>query len=87
MKCSKSVEVRLHNAQASDRLITELKETLTPYRAEESCPVVISYERPDARASVELGASWFVQPSDDLLQGLRDMFGPHNVHMRYEVTR
>lgn len=87
MKYGKSVEVRLHNAQASDRLITELKETLTPYRAEESCPVVISYERPDARASVELGASWFVQPSDDLLQGLRDMFGPHNVHMRYEVTR
>ncbi len=87
LKYARSIELNLHNAQASDGLFKELRETLSPYCADEACPIVVSYERPDARVKIELGRQWAVQPADDLLQGLRYMFGDVNVQMRYENSR
>lgn len=47
------------------------------------CPVMINYERSDARARVKLGESWKIKPSDELIQRLRDQFGDDAVRLNY----
>src|SRR5690606_9557564 len=60
----------------------QLGELLDPYR-EGRCPIVIDYSRSDARAQLRLGPSWQVRPEDDLLQRLRDTYGPESVRLVY----
>ncbi|MCG8609342.1 MAG: DNA polymerase III subunit alpha, partial [Pseudomonadales bacterium] len=62
----------------------ELQETLSPYRQAESCPVYIRYTRPDALSMLELGPSWTVLPTDELVQGLRYMLGTRKVYLTYD---
>ena len=47
------------------------------------CPVIVNYSQTDNRASIRLGDSWRVSPSDDLLQQLRDCCGGQNVRLNY----
>ncbi|WP_339896985.1 DNA polymerase III subunit alpha [uncultured Gilvimarinus sp.] len=65
-------------ANASARL----RECLEPYR-DGKCPIVIAYQRSDARCQLRLGAEWSVRPEDDLLQQLRDDFGAGSVRLDY----
>jgi DNA polymerase-3 subunit alpha len=48
------------------------------------CPVLIDYRRADARGRVRLGVDWQIQPSDELIQRLKDRFGDHSVRLNYE---
>jgi DNA polymerase-3 subunit alpha len=48
-----------------------------------SCPLVIRYRRRGAQAQLRLPEQWRVQPSDELLQRLRDRFGAARVQMSY----
>ncbi|OZG72460.1 DNA polymerase III subunit alpha [Hahella sp. CCB-MM4] len=50
---------------------------------DEGCPVVIHYETETARTKLRLSESWKVNPSDDLIQGLRGMLGSERVQLRY----
>jgi len=65
----------------------DLGEILDPYRQtpqqEARCPVVIDYQRSDARAQLRLGTSWNIRPEDELLQRLRDSYGSANVKLVY----
>jgi DNA polymerase III subunit alpha len=60
----------------------QLSELLDPYR-DGRCPIVIDYRRSDVRAQLRLGATWQVHPEDDLLQRLRDTYGPESVQLIY----
>lgn len=60
-----------------------LQRLLTAYRGA-GCPIAVRYQRPDAEAQVRLGDEWRVEPSDDLLQRLRDDLGVSDVRMRYQ---
>ena len=48
-----------------------------------SCPVIVQYNRPGAKGFVRLGQQWKVQPSDELIQRLKDRFGNQNVRLKY----
>jgi DNA polymerase-3 subunit alpha len=48
-----------------------------------SCPLLIRYRRRGAQARLQLPEQWKVQPSDELLQRLRDRFGATRVQMSY----
>ncbi|WP_049721542.1 DNA polymerase III subunit alpha [Gilvimarinus polysaccharolyticus] len=61
---------------------SRLRECLEPYR-DGKCPIVINYERSDARCQLRLGEQWCVRPEDDLLQRLREDFGAGNVRLDY----
>ena len=67
--------------------VRDLGEILEPYRQtpqqEARCPLVIDYQRSDARAQLRLGAAWHVRPEDDLLQRLRDSYGAGAVKLVY----
>lgn len=47
------------------------------------CKVLIKYERPDARACIELANAWSVEPSDDLIQELKYLVGDEQVSLVY----
>ncbi|WP_426417355.1 DNA polymerase III subunit alpha [Aestuariirhabdus sp. LZHN29] len=46
-------------------------------------PVQVNYRRDDARATLLLGESWRVEPSDELVQELRDHYGKDQVMLSY----
>src|SRR5690606_18987075 len=45
--------------------IPQLSDLLEPYR-EGACPIVIEYQRSDAKALLRLGGNWRVRPEDEL---------------------
>jgi DNA polymerase-3 subunit alpha len=48
-----------------------------------SCPVLIQYRRRGAKARLRLPEQWRVQPSDELLQRLRERYGAGRVRLHY----
>lgn len=67
--------------------IRQLSDVLEPYRSssqqEAPCPVVIDYQRSNAKAQIRLGQAWNVRPEDELLQHLRDHYGVKSVKLVY----
>jgi len=47
------------------------------------CPIVIQYRRHGASARLRLPEPWRVQPSDELIQRLRDRYGAERVRLSY----
>ena len=48
-----------------------------------SCPVALIYRQPGGQGRVRLGERWQVQPSDELLQELRERVGAGGVALQY----
>ena len=71
------------NGQSSGQ---KLKELLTPYRSG-SCPVSVVYHNQRARCEIELGESWRVNLSDNLLQSLASWLSAENVQIVYHEQR
>ena len=74
--------LELESGNLPANFIRELSSILDPYR-EGRCPLVIDYQRSNARAQLRLGNTWLVRPEDDLLQRLRDQYGTAKVRLVY----
>ncbi|TWC43181.1 DNA polymerase III alpha subunit [Pseudomonas sp. SJZ079] len=48
-----------------------------------ACPVTLDYTGDDARALLQFGEGWKIEPADSLIQALRDQFGRDNVFLHY----
>ncbi|KUM43880.1 DNA polymerase III subunit alpha [Pseudomonas sp. EpS/L25] len=48
-----------------------------------ACPVTIDYQGPTARALLQFGENYRIDPADGLIQTLRDQFGRENVFLNY----
>ncbi|NMY66903.1 DNA polymerase III subunit alpha [Pseudomonas sp. WS 5414] len=48
-----------------------------------ACPITMEYTRNDAKALLQFGESWRIDPADSLIQALRDQFGRDNVFLQY----
>ncbi|SEI75225.1 DNA polymerase-3 subunit alpha [Azotobacter beijerinckii] len=48
-----------------------------------ACPITLDYTGPDARALLQFGEAWRIDPADSLIQALRDQFGKDNVFLHY----
>ncbi len=79
----KRLLVQVNEKKLANGFIHELQSILSPFR-DGFCPVVLDYQRRDARAELLLGKGWQIQPSDELLQRLREMVGEERVQMIYE---
>lgn len=65
-------------------LPVRLRRCLEPFRTSEAgCPVALRYQASSAVAQIDLGREWQVAPTDELLQELRDEFGPDRVVLLY----
>lgn len=66
----------------SQDLPGQLKQLLEP-SLNGQCPVVVEYHRCDAKGVITLGEQWRIQPSDELIQRLKDRFGDNSVRLNY----
>ena len=48
-----------------------------------ACPITVDYSGADAKAQLQFGESWRIEPADSLIQTLRDQFGRDNVFLHY----
>jgi DNA polymerase-3 subunit alpha len=78
---AESLRVRVHaDALKGDRL-RWLADLCTRHRG--SCPVTVDYSGEQARALLQFGEQWRIDPADNLIQALRDQFGRDNVFLNY----
>ncbi|ARU89365.1 DNA polymerase III subunit alpha [Pseudomonas sp. M30-35] len=47
------------------------------------CPITMDYANTDAKALLQFGEDWRINPADSLIQALRDQFGKDNVFLHY----
>lgn len=74
--------VKLNSERADNDFIHKLKQILQPY-SEGGCPVVLRYLNTNAQADMQLGVKWRVDPSDALLDSLREFVGKEDVLVEY----
>lgn len=79
---AKNLKVTIDHKRAENGFIKNLQDILSPFK-EGSCPVVIDYNKPGARAELPLGSDWHVHPTDELLNRLRDSIGEKDVAVVY----
>ena len=48
-----------------------------------ACPITVDYTGPQAKALLQFGEAWRIDPADSLIQALRDQFGRENVFLQY----
>ncbi|WP_405118567.1 DNA polymerase III subunit alpha [Pseudomonas leptonychotis] len=48
-----------------------------------ACPITVDYSGNDAKALLQFGEGWRIEPADSLIQALRDQFGKDNVFLHY----
>ena len=69
--------------ELGDRLQSVLELHRDPAANGAGCPVAVACRCPGASGRVRLGEAWRVVPSDDLLHGLRNVFGEECVRVVY----
>jgi len=79
---AKSLMVIVDNIHAANGFINDLQRVLTPFK-EGSCPVVVDYHKGDACAEIPLGEEWYVHPTDELINRLRETMGEKQVNIKY----
>ncbi|MCP8898598.1 DNA polymerase III subunit alpha [Gilvimarinus xylanilyticus] len=79
---ARALRLTLQGSGLSAGFNAQLKNCLEPYR-DGVCPVVIDYQRSDARCELVLGSDWGVRPEDELLQRLRNEYGMDSVKLQY----
>ncbi len=70
-------------AEESMNFIAKLTEVLSPYKGG-ACPVSINYTSSQAKAHVQLGDAWRIQPTDELVAKLKWLLGATAVEVRYK---
>nr|WP_314488647.1 DNA polymerase III subunit alpha [uncultured Pseudomonas sp.] len=80
-RLAESLRLKLsHETLKGDRL-TWLGELITRHRG--GCPITLEYTGSDAKAMLQFGEQWRIDPADGLIQTLRDQFGRENVFLQY----
>ena len=76
-----SLRLKIHaDALKGDRLAW-LGELFKRHRG--ACPISMEYTGSDAKALLQFGENWRIDPADGLIQALRDQFGRENVFLHY----
>ena len=76
-----SLRLQISSGQLDAERTERLRNLLQQYRG--NCPVSVEYSGGQARACLQLGDGWQIEPGDTLIQGLRDLFGQDNVFLYY----
>lgn len=79
---AKHVFITLNSQHQVHVLLEKLQHTLTPYRGG-SCPISIEYATSEARARLQLGSDWQVNPADECIEQLKLLCGAECVQIQY----
>ncbi len=78
---AESLRLNVSVTDLSRDSLTRLKVLLLQYKGE--CPLTMNYNGERARALLQFSQDWKIEPTDDLIQALRDLFGRDNVFLHY----
>lgn len=87
----RSIHLQWNSRELQPDCTQKLHQLLDHYRTDlqqqpdkKGCLVLIDYQRADASAKLRLSDQWRVQPADDLLQKLKEVYGKDSVVLGYE---
>ena len=78
---AQSLRLNVSVTDLSRDSLTRLKALLLQYKG--ACPLTMQYAGDSATALLEFSEQWKIEPADDLIQALRDLFGKDNVFLHY----
>jgi len=78
---AESLRLKLHAKDLKGDQLRWLGDLLKRHRG--ACPITMDYTSPDAKAMLQFGEGWRIDPADALIQALRDQFGRDNVFLQY----
>ncbi|NQZ04213.1 DNA polymerase III subunit alpha [Idiomarina sp.] len=78
----KHLAITVTGEQIEKGLTKRLAETMRPF-AQGTCPVKIHYRGERALASMNVGAQWYVEPTDELIHHLQDLLGEQWVTLEF----
>lgn len=78
---AQSLRLNVSVTDLSRDSLTRLKALLLQYKG--ACPLTVQYTGASATALLEFSEQWRIEPTDDLIQALRDLFGKDNVFLHY----
>lgn len=78
---AQSLRMNVSVTDLSRDSLTHLKALLLQYKG--ACPLTVQYTGASATALLEFSEQWKIEPTDDLIQALRDLFGKDNVFLHY----
>jgi DNA polymerase-3 subunit alpha len=76
-----SLRLTVSNADLQGDRLRWLEELCKRHKG--ACPISVDYNRGDAKALLQFGEQWRIEPADSLIQALRDQFGRDNVFLHY----
>ena len=78
---AESLRLRVSAATLKQEQLRWLAEICQKHRG--ACPLTVDYSGSQAKALLQFGETWRVDPADTLIQALRDQFGRDNVFLHY----
>ena len=78
---AESLRLKVDKAALKGDQLRNLGELLKKHRG--ACPITMEYTGEDAKAMLQFGETWRIDPADSLIQALRDQFGRDNVFLQY----
>ncbi|ACO80024.1 DNA polymerase III subunit alpha [Azotobacter vinelandii CA] len=78
---AESLRLRVASEALEGDRLRWLAELCSRYRG--ACPITLDYIGREARALLQFGEAWRIDPADSLIQTLRDQFGKDNVFLHY----
>ena len=80
---AKSLDLHLDKESLSNEFFEQFDQVVSPHK-DGTCPIKVHYQRPEAKASLELGVQWRITPADKLLYDLRNLLGEENVALQFK---
>ena len=78
---AQSLRLNVSVTDLSRDSLTRLKALLLQFKG--ACPLTMNYQGQTAKALLEFSDDGRVEPTDELIQALRDLFGRDNVFLHY----
>lgn len=82
MQSARSIGIHIDSSVINNKTSVQLGKVLMPYQ-EGNCVVKIDYQNGYGKARYTLGSEWRVEPRDELIEQLREMFGTDKVQLQY----
>ncbi|MBU1489532.1 MAG: DNA polymerase III subunit alpha [Gammaproteobacteria bacterium] len=76
-----SLRLKINNAALKGDRLRWLADVCSKHKG--ACPITLDYSSDDAKALLQFGEQWRIDPADSLIQALRDQFGRDNVFLHY----
>ncbi|WP_163834994.1 DNA polymerase III subunit alpha [Spartinivicinus ruber] len=81
-KYARQLQVVLSEQGCQPGFVELLAKLLADHRGE--LPITIEYQKQDAKAKLVLANQWWISPTDELIQALKQQYGKHAVELQYK---